>query len=207
MRACVSLIVLVLSSGCAFGNRHINLAYPPARTADASHPAGSAPSASNAAPGLPTVVLVDFLDQRANKAAVGDVHNGFGMHTADVVAQNSVPEWVVTAVAIELQRAGFQVIRARSVPSAAENSVITGEVLTAYCAAWTKYEGDVSFSARVEYRGKEVLRKTYQGKIDSMTNWGASGKSYSLALSIALETAAQSFAAELGRDLPASLPR
>jgi len=63
----------------------------------------------------------------------------------------------------------------------------------------------VSFAARVEYKGKEVLRKTYLGKIDSMTNWGASSKSYGLALSIALESAAQSFAAELRRDLPPKL--
>jgi hypothetical protein len=153
------------------------------------------------------VVLVDFLDQRPKKTAVGDVHNGFGMHTADVIAQNSVPEWVASGVALELQKAGFKVIRAHSIPSPAENSVITGEVLTAFCASWTKYEGDVSFAARVEYKGKELLRKTYQGKIDSMTNWGASSKSFGLALSLALESAAQSFAAELRRDFPVTVPQ
>ncbi len=199
-------ILVSLSTGCAFGNRHVNLSYPPQRAAAASRPSDSPASSSTTDSGLATVVLVDFLDQR-QKRTIGDVHNGFGMHTADVVAQNNVPEWVLSGVALELQRAGFKVIRAHSIPSAAENSVITGEVLTAYCASWTKYEGDVSFAARVEYKGREVLRKTYQGKIDSMTNWGASSKSFGLALSIALESAAQSFAAELRRDLPAKLPQ
>jgi hypothetical protein len=207
MKACLPIILLALSTGCAFGNRHVNLSYPPARAGATPHPSDSAVPSSTAESGPATVVLVDFLDQRPKKTTVGDVHNGFGMHTADVIAQNSVPEWVASAVALELQRAGFRVIRVRSVPSAADNSVITGEVLTAYCASWTKYEGDVSFAARVEYKGKEVLHKTYQGKIDSMTNWGASSKSYGLALSLALESAAQGFAAELRRDLPATLPR
>ena len=195
-----------LSTGCAFGDRHVNLSYPPQRAPAASSPSNSPASASTPEQGIATVVLVDFLDQRSKKT-IGDVHNGFGMHTADVVAQNSVPEWVLGAVALELEKAGFKVIRAHSIPSAAENSVVTGEVLTAYCASWTKYEGDVSFAARVDYKGKEVLRKTYQGKVDSMTNWGASSKSFGLALSIALENAAKSFAAELRRDLPATLPR
>ena len=207
MRACVSLILLVLSTGCAFGNRKVNLSYPPQRAATTSRPSDSPAPSSTAESGVVTVVLVDFLDQRPKKTTVGDIHNGFGMHTADVIAQNSVPEWVASGVALELQKAGFKVIRAHSIPTAAESSVITGEVLTAYCASWTKYEGDVSFAARVEYKGKELLRKTYQGKIDSMTNWGASSKSYGLALSLALESAAQGFAAELRRDLPSTLSR
>lgn len=204
MKACATIILLVLSTGCAFGNRHVNLAYPPQRASATSRPSDSPPPAPTAESGPAAVVLVDFLDQRPKKT-IGDVHNGFGMHTADVVAQNSVPEWVASGVALELQKAGFKVIRAHSIPSAAENSVITGEVLTAFCASWTKYEGDVSFAARVEYKGKELLRKTYQGKIDSMTNWGASSKSFGLALSLALESAAQSFAAELRRDLPVTV--
>src|SRR5450830_1737271 len=147
MRACVSLVLLVLSTGCAFGNRKVNLSYPPQRAATTSRPSDSPAPSSTAESGVVTVVLVDFLDQRPKKTTVGDVHNGFGMHTADVIAQNSVPEWVASGVVLELEKAGFKVIRAHSIPSAAENSVISGEVLTAYCASWTKYEGDVSFAA------------------------------------------------------------
>lgn len=190
-----------LSTACAFGNRHINLSYPPQRDPGATKSSVPAPQTSVEGVRPVTVVLVDFLDQRPNMSTVGSVHNGFGMHTADVIAQNSVPAWVTSAVAIELRKVGFTVIEAHARQSSNEHAVLTGEVLTAYCGAWTKYEGDVSFAARVESKGKELLRKTYQGKIDSMTNWGASGKSYGLALSAALETAARSLAAELGRDL------
>jgi hypothetical protein len=195
--------LIYCSTGCAFGNRHVTLTYPP------QHVAGGRLTAVAEAASPPAVpqeklILVTFLDQRPNRSAVGAVHNGFGMHTADVLAQNSVADWVVGAVAVELEKAGFTVAKVKDIPPSPGLPVVTGEILKVYCAAYMRYESDVSFAIRVESNGKEILRKTYQGQIDSMTNWGASAKSYGQALSLALETAAKSFAAELRRDLRAT---
>jgi hypothetical protein len=195
--------LIYCAAGCAFGNRHVILTYPP------QHAAGGRLTAVAEAASPPAgtgekVILVMFLDQRPNRSAVGAVHNGFGMHTADVLAQNNVADWVVGAVAVELERAGFAVSKAKDVPPSPALPVVTGEILKVYCEAYMRYESDVSFAVRVESNGKEILRKTFQGQIDSMTNWGASAKSYGQALSLALETAAQSFAAELRRDLRAT---
>lgn len=189
--------------GCAFGNRHVTLTYP------RQHAAGGQLTAVAEAAPLPAgpqenLILVTFLDQRPNRSAVGAVHNGFGMHTADVLAQNNVADWVAGAVALELGKAGFAVSQAKDIPASPSLPVVTGEILKVYCSAYMRYESDVSFEVRVESNGKEILHKTYQGQIDSMTNWGASAKSYGQALSLALETAAQSFAAELRRDLRAT---
>jgi hypothetical protein len=193
----VSVLGALLATGCAFGNRHATLMYPPAV---APRVAKAAPVVSANETALPTVVVVPLLDQRPNKTAIGAVHNGFGMHTADVLANNSVPEWVTNAIASELRAVGFNVVVAQA-NDAKEAPLVTGEVLTVYCPSWTKYEADVSFAVRVVADGKALLSKTYQGKNDSTTNWGASSKSYAQALAVALQSAAQSFAAELRRDI------
>lgn len=205
MRSRTSVAILALSlvlflTGCAFGNRHVKLTYPPQRVGDGNLTA-VAEAAPAPQPAREKVLLVRFLDQRANKSAVGAVHNGFGMHTADVIAQNSVPDWVSAAVRVELEKAGFEVSQVADPPSASSLPIVTGEVLKVYCSAYTKYETEVSFSARVERDGAEILRKTYQGEMDSMMNWGGSAKSYGQVLAVALQSAAKSFAAELRRDI------
>jgi hypothetical protein len=181
--------------GCAFGNRHVTLAYPPQQAK-----AGGQPTAL-AAPRPPAgkkVVLVVLLDQRSTKQAVGSVHNGFGMRTADVIAVNNVADWVTSAIKLELEKAGFEVVS-----GFARNGepVVTGEVIKVYCEAWTKYEAEVVFDVRVLRGDKEFLKKSYTGKNDSTMNWGASSKSYGQALAVALANAAGNFAAEMRRDL------
>jgi hypothetical protein len=122
------------------------------------------------------------------------------MHTADVVAENSVADWVTSALRSELQKAGFEVV-----PGTTGNGepVVTGEVIKVYCEAWTKYEAEVAFDVRVLRGDKEILKKSYVGKNDSTMNWAASSKSYGQALAVALANAAGNFAAEMRRDLSA----
>jgi hypothetical protein len=175
---------------CAFGNRNLVLTYPP--KADGATPAISAPVQPIAA-----VVLVDFLDQRAQKTAVGAIHNGFGAHTADAITNTNVADWVMSAITLELQKASFRVIRAHSVPLNPENSVVTGEVLTAYCNMYSKYEGDVSFTVSVKYRGKEILHKAYAGKVTYKGHGTDFGSQFAEGLSQSLGTAAKEFTAEL----------
>jgi hypothetical protein len=191
-----ALLLAVPFTGCAFGNRDLNLTYPP-------NTRGAAAQSSPTEP-LPTVILIDFLEQRTEKAAVGAIHNGFGAHTADAITKSNVADWVMNAVTLELQGAGFKVIRAHSVPKYSENSIITGEVLTVYCNMYTKYEGSVSFSVTVRYQGQELLHKTYDGKITYKSHSTKFGPQFAEALSQSLEGAAKAFTAELSRDLPAA---
>src|SRR6202022_2479246 len=93
--------------GCSFGNRHVTLTYPPQQAPAAR--SGEAPSP--VVEPRRRVVLVTFLDQRSKKQTIGSVHNGFGMHTADVMAENEVAPWVTNAIGTELEKAGFAVTR------------------------------------------------------------------------------------------------
>jgi uncharacterized lipoprotein YajG len=190
------MLLAVSFGGCAFGNRHVTLTYPPQQV-PVPRP-GAAPSSTTTL--RPTIVLITFLDQRPTKQTIGSVHNGFGMHTADVVAQNDVAAWVTNAIGTELEKAGFAVTRASASDRSALDAQVSGEVLKVYCEAWTKYEAEVAFDVRVVKDGKEVLRKSFSGKNDSTTNWGASSKSYGQALAVALSNAAGNLATELRRD-------
>lgn len=195
----LGILVLLGPLGCAFGNRHVTLAYPP------EQPKGTGQATASAAPRTlvgQRIVLVVFLDQRSTKQAIGSVHNGFGMHTADVIAANDVADWVTSALKTELEKVGFEVIRAPVAGSVAGGEpVVTGEVVKVYCEAWTKYEAEVIFDVRVIREDREILKKSYVGKNDTTMNWGASSKSYGQTLAMALANAAGNFAAEMRRDL------
>lgn len=187
--------------GCAFGNRHVTLAYPP-QLPPGARPATAAPPL-DPKPGE-TVILLALLDQRSMKQSIGAVHNGFGMHTADVLAKNDVAEWVTDGATSELKKAGFTVVRAAMSQADMVEPVISGEIIKVYCGAWTKYEAEVAFDVRIVKQGKELLKKSYVGKNDSTMNWSASSKSYGQALAEALSTAAGNFAAEIRRDFGGS---
>jgi hypothetical protein len=193
----LAVATLVTLSGCAFGNRHVTLAYPPQPPAGV-RPATATPPSDLAARG--NVILIVLLDQRSTKQAIGSVHNGFGMHTADVVATNDVAGWVTNGVKAELEKAGFTVVRVPAAAAGTGDPVISGEIIKVYCEAWTKYEAEVAIDVRVVKEGKEILKKSYVGKNDSTMNWGASAKSYGQALAVALSNAAGNFAAEMRRD-------
>src|ERR1035441_993419 len=112
----------LLLGGCAFGDRRVNLTYPPAN-------AGRPQVASAATRGQDqrNVVLLAFIDQREQKDRVGEVRNGFGMHTADVLAANNVAEWVTNAMRLELERAGFTVMVLSARSDASEDAVLSGD--------------------------------------------------------------------------------
>jgi hypothetical protein len=183
-------------SGCAFTDRRVNLVYPPANAAGAQ-------SASVSAPGKDqrSVVLLAFIDQRQQKDRVGEVRNGFGMHTADVLAANNVAEWVTNAVKLELEKAGFAVTIRNARSDAPEDAVLSGEVIKVHCGAYFKYGGEVELAVRLEHRGRTLIQKNYLGKGSAGTNWTGTSKSYGVALSEALQNAIQNLVAELQREI------
>ncbi len=189
------------TAGCAFGTRSVTLAYPP----PGRESAGEAFASPAAAPPIERapVVLQTFLDQRTDKSVIGEVRNGWGMRTADVVSDSNIAEWITDAIAKELAREGVRVIREGSAEGPTD-PVITGEVLTVYAKALFSYEGEVSFFATIRKADREIVRKRYSGNGSAGMNWAATGDSYGESLSIALQAAVRNLvpdiSAILGRD-------
>lgn len=199
------LLVLVgsplLLGGCAFGDRKVPLTYPPGQNIvqrNAAQALAPAPNAQN-------VVLLAFIDQRPQKDRIGEVRNGFGMHTADVLAENNVADWVTLATEVELKKAGFKVTVLKVRPGATEEPVVSGEVITVHCGAYFKYGGEIEIAVKVEKAGRTVIQKTYSGKGSAGTNWAATSESYGHALGQALQSASQNFSAELQREISPTL--
>jgi hypothetical protein len=181
--------MLLLVTGCAFGTRRVTLVYPPekAEISDAKVAEAAASPTINGK----SVVLQQFADQRSNKECIGEVRNGLGMRTADVVAENSVTEWVTQAVKEEMEKAGYKVTKVDSITMPTTDIVVlTGDIITVYCIALFSYEGEVSFFAILQKDGKEILNKRYTGKGSAGLNWAASSSSYGYSLSVALASAA-----------------
>jgi hypothetical protein len=183
-------------TGCAFGTRQVPLVYPPERASEDPGPkiakaAGTVPVA-----GQP-IILLPFTDQRADKRLIGEVRNGWGMRTADVVTDRDIVDWVTRAVAMELENAGYQVVPVDRMSPFDNTPTLTGDLVTVYCTALFSYEGEVSFFAKVERDGQELLKKRYTGKGSAGLNWAATESSYGQSLSLALSEGIRSLIADL----------
>ncbi len=179
--------VMIALHGCAFGTRYVDLSYPPKNPAE--NGGGIAHAAPASVAGTQQIVLLPFEDRRLRKEKIGDVLNGYGMKTAKVVASNDVGKWVNDAIALELEKAGYQVKRAEKNPETSAGLVLSGEILRVFCTAYLSYEGEVSFRTTVKRNGKEILEKTYLGEGEAGLNWAATSKSYGETLSSALAIA------------------
>lgn len=181
------LLATLIGWGCAFGNRHVELSYPPERkdTGPAEAVAGPAPEPFGDA----FLNVTPFNDIRENMVEVGCVRNGFGMKTAKVIADNDVADWITEAVIMELKNAGYSVVKVTSAEEAESGPVLTGDVVKVYCDAFFSYAGEVMMSARIMDGEKEVLRKTYTGKGSAGANWAAGSKAFGQSLSLALGNA------------------
>lgn len=88
------LAAALLFSGCAFGTGHVNITYQPIIVATRL-----------AAPDSPRVI-VKVMDKRATQT-LGQKINGFGIETADLVADTDVPGTLEDAFETELHNRGF----------------------------------------------------------------------------------------------------
>src|SRR5262245_35430386 len=95
-------------SGCAFGTRHATLQSPSRAGSPGLGVSSAEVAAAPSARGQ--IVLVAFTDQRSNKQSIGEVRNGWGMHTADVVPDRDIGNWITQAVKTALEQDGFQVL-------------------------------------------------------------------------------------------------
>lgn len=192
LRIAAILIVGGLAPGCAFGERQASLAYPPRVEDEALVSSAQAASAA----GSGTVYIRNFSDLRPDKRIVGHVRNGFGMKTAEVVAQRDVPKWVHDALAHELKASGYQVLEGAA---PAGGATISGDIVRVYCDAYFTYDGEVTL--RIEYgkAGQSLVQNVYKGTGSAGLNLAATGDSYSQSLSMALQSALRQFIADLGK--------
>ncbi len=79
--AIAAFLVSSLCSACAFGDRHVRLEYLPPGPGAVAAVLSSAPLAAR------TIHLGAFTDQHAERSRIGEVRNGWGKHTAAVVAE------------------------------------------------------------------------------------------------------------------------
>lgn len=183
-----ALAAAPLVSACAFGDRHVRLDYPPEGTERVEAVPASAKL------GIRPLHVALFTDQRAERARIGEVRNGWGMHTADVVAANDVCEWVRKGVRAELERAGFEVVEDCPAAGGVE---LRGEVLRVHCDALFSYEAEVQLSAELVRDGVVLARYPASGKGSAGTNWGATEEGYGESLARALQAASVDLALQL----------
>ena len=194
-----AVLFLLWLGGCAFGDRHVTLAYPPAPNVEVSTATATAAEAEapTAVPKIGrTIVLQPPVETRTFKQVVGIIRNGVGMHTADVIADNDVAAWIATALRMEFEAAGYAV--AEPAEGQASNApVLECRIVLVRATALSSYRGRVAFLAVVKKDGKEIFNKSYDTQKSAGTNWVASGAGFAEALSLALAAAARELAADV----------
>jgi len=196
------IVSVVLLTGCVLGTRQPTLHYPPT-----SEP-GAIPEAHAALKPEPKnvhIILDPFVDQRSDKRTVGTTRNAFGMKMADVVPVNSVPDWVMQALKMELQNRGYAVTAgpAGGKSTTDSSAIVSGEILNVYCDMYMNYTGQVSLFVRVRKGDKDVLDKHYAGEGSAGLAWAATEESYAQSLALALKSAINQLLPDLDRSLAA----
>ncbi len=186
-----------VATGCAFGTRHVTLVYPPEEVTKDVGPGVAEASSPPAVTGEP-IILLQFVDERSDRRVIGEAQNLRGRNTHDVVTEDNVAEWVTRALKMDLEKAGYQVMKT---DSPATGRVISGKIMTVYCTARWTYQGKVLFVASVKEDGKEILKKPYRGEGSTGINWTMAARSYAKSLSLALADAIGRFVADLKADL------
>lgn len=198
LRTCLAIFLALSFTfvGCAFGTREAMLQYPPQSEAGGISTAHAATEPELKAT---EILLVTFNDKRQDNRLVGTVRNGFGMRTADVVAINSVPEWVSEAVKKELNNAGYTV-RTKSEGSQSP-ATLSGDIINVFCDAFFTYDGQVSLYVKLNKNDKDILSKLYIGKGSAGINLLATSDSYAQSLALALSDALKQMVSDLNISL------
>lgn len=189
----IYMLFALFISGCAFGDRTVNLSYPP----EGSLSRLGIPTAEAATIADYTLILTPFEDKRSEGKLIGEVLNGYGIRTADVLVANEVGAWVTNALRQELENAGYKVQVLNEGKSSEKDVLLTGEVGRVFCTAYLQYEGDVGFEMRVVWNGQEIFTKRYLGHQRSGVSWAMTSKSYNNILALALRDAIRRFIDDL----------
>ncbi len=168
------IAILVIGNGCAFGNRHLTL-----------DPVYS----DNLPPKTATTCKIQVPlpeDARNNQQApnfVGYVRNGYGMHTADVLADKDANVWVQSCITENLKRAGFNVINGKI---ASSGLVISTSIRSLVCDAGMNLKATVILDVKLKKGDLTFFNRTFTGKA-SKTNWMMSAEEYHETLTKAMK--------------------
>jgi uncharacterized lipoprotein len=130
-----ALATMLLISGCALTTGHVDLQYQPQTEATKIAGANS------------RSVTVAVTDKRPNQA-VGEKINGFGMKTADIVADNNVSDTVKSAFETELQNRGFKIG-----PGGDSIAVALNNLQNQFSLGWFSGESTANMGMDVTVRG------------------------------------------------------
>lgn len=176
-----SMLVL---SGCAFGTRTAMLSYPPSEKRggliESAHAEETEATRSRN-------IALSVTDQRSERERIGNVRNGFGMNTADVVTEDDVAGWVEGALAKELTNAGYHVTRLGETATGNDVIALRAEIVTVYCDVYFTYDGEVSLMVTLEDKDRGTVSKQFSGEGSVGLNWAATSKSYAESLALALQ--------------------
>ncbi len=165
--------VMLLSTGCAFGDRLITLN----------------PSSTGIEHGTATgkVTLIEMSDHRSTRRAVGEVRNGYGIRTAWVMPRGgSVPEWVTGLFEVELENCGLEVNRQEHADDESELLVLTGEVREVYVKPeGSSLDARVHVSVSISKKGRVLATVSCLGEANIST-LAASTHDFETALRLAL---------------------
>ncbi len=197
------LIVLLIgffASGCAFGARHVTLSYPPESNMGELSVTDAAASTSLPGPEK-TIAFFQFKDLRPDKGRIGNVQNALGMDTADVIAENDVAEWINNAIIMELEGAGYKVIKGQENNNTEGILVLKGNIREVYVTAYFSYDAEVSLLVELELDNKVIMREFYNSMGSVGLNWAmtadSAGESLSLALADVIRKIVQGINAQL----------
>jgi hypothetical protein len=193
------LVVLGMAalSGCAFGTRHVELSYPP----EGGEGGGLVAAARADTGNVPRCceVILAVSDRRTDIRRIGNVRNGFGMDTADVVTGSDVTAWVAGAFRQELAEAGYTVVPAESNAASAGAVRLEAEITTVYCDVIFSYKGDVWMNVYLSGQDSAPIANSYHGSGSAGLNWAATSDSYAESLARALRDAVMQVMADLAQ--------
>jgi len=174
--ASIALTGALILSACAFGDRKVDLVYPP-KDYDQYKLNGSLSQTL----GVKKVALVVSDERSGDKKYLGEVRNGFYMHTADVVTDDSVQAWVEKAFTQELQRSGFTVV-----PASQSEAILKVAIDSVHCNAYWGYSADIKLRLQFNKGPKTGTNSVIEGFGSDGMNWAATSAGYSESLAKAL---------------------
>jgi len=198
MRKVTALVLLSSTlgiTGCAFGTRHAELSYPP-MAAEGGGLIASAHAKANV-PEESREIVVQVTDQRTSRERIGNVRNGFGIDTANVVTSDDIRLWVESALTVELANAGYTIVADGGRATSDDAIALYTEILEVYCDVYMTYGADVSLTVTLTVKDQQPFQRTYEGDGSVGVNWGATGKSYAESLSLALQDAIAKILADI----------
>lgn len=161
----IGVLVVLQSTGCAFGTRKVSLGYTP----DTFPPSVS---------GSPSVLVYAPKDVR-HEQGLGCVRNAWGMKTAKVetkAGQPSPSTWIAQALSYDLERAGCSVVNREPTDGTQPDITIGGALQRVYVDSYMSLTGEISLDVYVKNKDRIALNRNYRGEGRKINWWASSGE-------------------------------